>query len=152
MAYQTKYNPINKTKYIGTKKIICRSLWERSFAKYCDNNDKIVKWAVEPFSIPYFDAGTKKNRRYFPDFYLEMEDGKKIIVEIKPHTQTKPPTSTRRTKRTFLAEQTYMTNQSKWFACDKFCKEKGWEFKVVTEKTLEAMGITIIKVIRKKKA
>ena len=145
MAYKTKFNPKNRSKYIGkTGNIICRSLWERSFAKYCDENKNIVRWAIEPFSIPYFDYGTHKNRKYFPDFFVEYEDGKKMVIEIKPFKETNPPESAKNTKKYLIAEQTYATNMSKWKFAKILCDKKGWEFHVVTERTLEQMGIPII--------
>lgn len=146
MAYKTKFNPKNRSKYIGkTGNIICRSLWERSFAKYCDESKEIIKWAIEPFAIPYFDYGTQKNRKYFPDFYLEKENGMIMVVEIKPFKETHPPETAKNSKKYFIAEQTYATNMSKWKSAKALCEKKGWEFCVVTEQTLEQMGIPIIK-------
>jgi hypothetical protein len=151
-GYSGRYKLKNKSKYVGDKlNIYYRSLWERSFCKWCDTSRKVVKWAIEPFSIPYFDRGTNKNRRYNPDFYIEMEDGKKFLIEIKPDYETKPPKMRKGTKKYILAEQTYQTNQSKWYSAIEYCKQKGWSFKVVTEYTLEQMGIKILSKPRKKR-
>lgn len=151
-SYRGYYKPRNKSKYIGNKSsIIWRSLWERSFCKYCDSNNKIVKWAIEPFTIPYYDKGTNKYRRYYPDFFIEMEDGTKYLIEIKPDYETKPPKMKKGSKKYLLAEQTYHTNQSKWKTAEKYCVNKGWIFKVVTEHTLKKMGIKIITSLPKKK-
>ena len=145
MSYTTKFVPKNKHKYLGSKLIICRSLWERSFAKYCDDSKRILKWAVEPFSIVYYDEGKKKNREYFPDFYIELEDGRKMVIEIKPLKETLPPTSKRGKTRKYLKEEsTFITNQCKWKTANEFCERNGWKFVVFTEKTLSNMGIKII--------
>ena len=44
MAYKGKYKPKNRNKYKGDPtKIIYRSLWERRFMVYCDENPSIIK-------------------------------------------------------------------------------------------------------------
>lgn len=145
-GYSGYFKPRNKSKYIGDKRsIIYRSLWERGLCKWCDGNKKVMKWAIEPFAIPYFDKGTNKHRKYYPDFYIEMENGDKYIMEVKPDYETKPPKMKKGTKKYIIAEQTYMTNQSKWEHANEFCKQKGWLFKVITEHTLKDMGIKLIK-------
>lgn len=151
-SYKGHYTPKNKCKYIGDKsKIVWRSLWERSFCKWCDNNIKVVKWVIEPFAIPYFDKGNNKSRRYYPDFFIEMANGKKYLIEIKPDHETKPPQMKKGTKRYLLAEQTFYTNQSKWETAERYCESKGWGFRVITEHTLKSMGIKIITSLPKKK-
>jgi len=96
-----------------------RSSWEKKFASWCDNNSKVKYWGCEVIHIKYYDTLQQKARRYFPDFFLEMEDGKKIIVEIKPKNQTH-----------------LQNNIDKWNAATLFCKQKGIEFIVMTEKEL----------------
>jgi hypothetical protein len=151
-GYSGRYKLKYKSKYVGDKhNVYYRSLWERAFCKWCDYNKRVVKWAIEPFSIPYFDKGNHKYRRYNPDFYIEMENGKKYLIEIKPDYETKPPKMRKGTKKYILAEQTFKTNQSKWYSATEYCKKRGWEFKVVTEITLEQMGINVLKTPKRKK-
>ena len=55
MAYSGKFIPKNRNKYKGNpKKIVYRSLWERSFMKYCDSNPSILEWSSEEIIIPYY--------------------------------------------------------------------------------------------------
>ena len=49
---------------------------------------------------------------------------------------TKPPKQKRKTKKFLQEAATYAVNQEKWRAADIFCQERGWEFKLVTEKHL----------------
>ncbi len=120
-------------------------MWERSFAGYCDRNNNIVQWSVEPFTIPYFDVGQRKYRKYWPDFWIKKSDGTILLIEIKPEYQTKPPQKPKRkTKKALLAEQTWLTNKSKWQAAREFCDQKGWKFQILTEKTLRNIGIKIL--------
>lgn len=145
MAYKTIYKPKKLKKYIGNaKNIICRSLWERSFAIWCDKNKEIKRWSVEPFAISYFDVARNKNRKYYPDFYIEFDDGRKFIIEVKPFRQTKEPTN-KKSKQYIYEKYTYITNVCKWEQAKKLCKQKGWEFVLFTEKQFDHYGIKILK-------
>lgn len=152
-GYIGKYTIKNTNKYIGNiHNITYRSLWERSFCKWCDTNKSVLKWAIEPFKIPYVDKGSGKHRKYNPDFYIEMKDGKKFVIEVKPDHETRPPKKMKRkSKRYYLAESTYMTNTSKWETAKLYCEAKGWLFRIVTEHTMKDMGIKIITTPRRKK-
>ena len=62
---------------------------------------------------------------------------KKYIIEIKPNRQTKPPAKPKRQTKGYLREAyEYAKNQAKWEAADEWCKDRGYEFKVFTEKEL----------------
>ncbi len=144
-GYKGRYKPRNKSKYVGDKRnIIYRSLWERSFCKWCDRSNNVIKWALEPLMISYFDQGKNKYRKYHPDFYMEMANGDKLLVEVKPDYETKPPKMKKGTKRYIIAESTFITNQSKWIAAREYCKQKGWKFQIVTEHVMKDMGIKLI--------
>ena len=43
------------------------------------------------------------------------------------------PNPKRKTKSWAYAVRMYVTNMAKWEAARKYCKKKGWEFKIVTE-------------------
>ncbi|RLA61616.1 MAG: hypothetical protein DRQ78_08580, partial [Epsilonproteobacteria bacterium] len=93
---------------------------------------------------PYFDRGKNKYRKYHPDFYMEMANGNKLLIEVKPDYETKPPKMKKGTKRYLIAESTFITNQSKWIAAREYCKQKGWKFQIVTEHVMKDMGIKLI--------
>jgi len=137
-----KFIPRHPEKYKGNPKgIIYRSSLELEFCNYLDNNPHVLEWASEEFCIPYFDPAKNKPRRYFPDFWMKAKKGDKIktmVVEIKPYSQTKPPNIKGRKKKETLIKEavTYSTNEAKWDAAEQFCKTKGWEFVIVTEKEL----------------
>ena len=72
MSYKGIYKPENPKKYIGdANQIVYRSLWERKMFRYCDTNEKILKWASEEIAIRYFNPVKKRVARYFPDIYIE---------------------------------------------------------------------------------
>lgn len=141
MSYKGIYKPTNPKKYMGdVKQVVYRSLWERHFMRYCDNNDKVLRWASEEISIRYYNPMKKRIARYFPDFYVEYEKKgggvKKCLIEIKPERETKPPKAKKRTKNSLIAESLYTQNQAKWKACEEFCLDNGLEFRILTEKDL----------------
>lgn len=146
MAYKSKFRPKNKHKYIGDlNRIICRSTWERSLAKWADQNAAVIKWGIEVLVIPYYDKGNGKRRRYFTDFYFEFKDGSKMVVEVKPENQTKAPRAPQRKTRKYLEKvKTYATNTSKWEAATKFCNENNMAFHIWTEKHLRQLGLKIL--------
>ena len=138
---QGYYNIKNIEKYLCSKngkRPFCRSSWEFKFCSYLDNSPYIKKWGSECIAIPYYDTVKQKSRKYFPDFYFEKITGEKFVVEIKPHRETRPPRNgKKKSKKTMLHEtQVYETNQCKWSQTEKFCQERGFIFKIITEKQL----------------
>jgi len=142
MYHKRKYKPIYPEKYEGDPtSIIMRSSWETRFALWCDRNPAIVKWSSEETVIPYRCHTDNRLHRYFVDFRIKLKqtDGtiKTYIVEIKPHAQTKPPEYPGKKTRRFITESyTFIKNQSKWKAAEEWCKDRGYEFKIITEKEL----------------
>lgn len=110
--------------------------------QYCDRRENILEWGSEEFFIPYFDPTTNKVRKYFPDFYLKIEDKnktvKKYIVEVKPKRQTiKPEKTNRKKQKTYLNEVlTYEKNKAKWAAAREWCADRRLEFEIITEENL----------------
>ena len=114
--HQGVYVPRHPEKVIGGE-LICRSGWEMSFARWCDDNPRVMEWGMETVCIQYrnpaavdLDACRKYNanpadpnnwpvNNYYPDFYVcirddDDEDGTKVvkmIIEIKPFNQTQRP-------------------------------------------------------------
>ena len=143
MSYKGRYTPQNPKKYRGDyNNIIYRSLWELKFMKYCDRSASILEWGSEEIIIPYISPWDNRVHRYFPDFYIKVRqsDGKvkKMIIEVKPKKQCKPPTTTpkRKTQRWFNEVETWGVNEAKWKAAVPWCEDKGMEFKILTEDDL----------------
>ena len=114
--------------------IILRSSWEVKFALWCDKNPSVVKWNSEETVIPYRCPTDNKIHRYFVDFRITLSNGKTYLVEIKPAAQTEPPVFPGRRTQRFLAESlTFVKNQAKWKAATEYAKDRGWEFKIITE-------------------
>ncbi len=137
MAYKTYFRPINKNKYMGNiDDIHCRSLWERRFCKYLDENKNITKWGFELIKIPYISTTDNKIHIYIPDFIMETKSKEITIIEIKPLKQTKEPKLKKNKKYSIQECLTYNMNTSKWSSATNYCKSKGWHFKILTEKDL----------------
>lgn len=140
--HQGKFKPKHPEKYAGdATNIIYRSSWELKFMNWCDNSMNVLKYSSEETIIPYRCPTDNRFHRYFVDFKIQIKsrDGlvKTYLVEVKPSTQTQPPTYPgRQTKRYLTEALTFMKNQAKWEAAVQYCKERGWEFKIITEKEL----------------
>jgi hypothetical protein len=149
VSYKGRFRPVNPSKYKGDHtKIIYRSLWEFKFFKYIDEHPDVIWWQSEEVIVPYRSPIDGRMHRYFPDVILckKIPGGtiETIMIEIKPFKQTIAPdiskknaTKTGRVSRRYLNEvKTFGVNEAKWAAARKFCSEKGWVFKVFTEKEL----------------
>ena len=148
---QGEFNLKHHKKYIGSKTPIYRSSYEERAFNYCDWNENVVRWASELIEIPYYFEFDQKNHKYVTDIYMEVKtnNGKivKYVVEIKPKSQNvfdenyktpKPPK-----KKTTRALANYRhkiveqeRNKAKWLSAIKFCKARGYIFKIMTEEDL----------------
>ena len=143
MAYRGKYYPSFPRKYKGDPtNIIYRSLWERKFMVYCDKNAKILEWGSEEIALPYISPHDSRDHRYFPDFYIKVQEItgkiKRYLIEVKPLKQTTKPKKPKRQTKGYIREAfEYARNQAKWKAAREYCADRMWEFKVITEKELD---------------
>jgi hypothetical protein len=107
------------------------------FANWCDKNPSIVRWSSEETIVPYRCPTDGKIHRYFVDFKITVKEGKTFLVEVKPAKQTLPPVYPGRQTQRYLTESMlFIKNQAKWEAARNYCKDRGWEFKIITEKEL----------------
>ena len=141
MSYKGKFIPKNPSKYAGdSTNIIWRSTWERKVMDWLDQTESVVYWSSEELAIKYYNPIDNKIHRYFPDFIVKVKkkDGTVMthVLEVKPEYQTKQPVRKRKTQKFINEYVTYTINQSKWKAATEFCKDRGWQFRILTEKNL----------------
>jgi hypothetical protein len=138
MFHKRKFIPIFPEKYTGDPtNIIMRSSWETRFASWCDKNPSVLKWSSEETIIPYKCPTDNRIHRYFVDFKITVTTGRTYLVEVKPKTQTQPPIYPgKRTQRYLQESLAFIKNQAKWEAANEFAKDRGWEFKIITEHEL----------------
>jgi hypothetical protein len=141
MSYKGKYKPSYPQKYKGDPtNIIYRSLWERKFMVYCDTRENILEWGSEEICLPYRSPVDNRIHRYFPDFYIKVNENgtiKKYLIEVKPKKQTiEPKVQKRKTKGYIYEVVEYAKNQAKWRAAREFCEDRQWQFKIITEDEL----------------
>lgn len=164
--HQGYFKPSKPEKCLSTTNVY-RSSWELKFMEWCDRNPLIERWASEPVSVQYKNPVSnleycKKNglnpkdpknwklANYWTDFWIELrqKDGtiKKIFIEIKPYSQTQPPkvvneSAPLKEQKRFIREaETYAVNKAKWQAAKTYFNQRGCDFVVFTEKTLEKLG------------
>lgn len=132
-GYFDVYEP---KKYVGKRPIIYRSSYEKKFMFKMEANPKVVKWTSETLVIPYQSVDVihgkrvLKNHKYFTDFVVWTSDGKKYVVEVKP--QSLVPLN----ENEIRINPAKRKNAIKWNAAIKWCKNNGYEFKIVTENHL----------------
>ena len=117
-----------KGTYVSTKSgkiCVYRSGWELVYFQYLDENPDVLHWESENFIIEYVsNHSTGRLRKYIPDFYVEYADGTKTVEEIKP--------SKKLTQRLILKKHNM---------ADVWCREKGYEFRIITEIELKELGL-----------
>lgn len=101
-----------------------RSLWERKVMLYFDRSTSVHLWSSEKIEVPYISPKDDKWHTYYPDFWVlyTKKDGTvgEAIIEVKPKSQKR-----------------WKVNKAKWKAAREMCKEKGWDFIVLTEKEIQ---------------
>jgi len=141
-TYKGIFKPRNPVKYKGdAHNIIYRSRWEAVFMKYLDDHPDVQEWASEELAIPYRSPIDGRVHRYFPDFWVKKlnREGKTdvVVVEIKPFKETAEPTPQKNLTKRYLYEvKTWGVNSAKWAEARKYCKNRGWDFIIITEKEL----------------
>lgn len=142
MSYKGYFKAKVPTKYKGNPtNIIYRSSYELKLMMYLDRNPNVLEWASEEFFVPYKSPIDGRIHRYFPDFWVKKRNSggliETIVIEVKPKKQTVPPSPQKNVSKKYLYEVAeWGKNQAKWEAANKYCKQKGWKFMIVTEKEL----------------
>lgn len=94
-----------------------KSSWELEYMKWCENNEDVLLYEYEPFSIEYYHMNNL--RHYIPDFLVCFNDGSRKLVEIKPSC--------------FLDAQ---INLDKFKAAREYCQKLLMEFEVLSENNI----------------
>ncbi len=144
--------------------VFYRSSWEQRIMIWLDSNPSIKKWTAESIEIPYqvseYNNGdlNLKSRRYYPDFYYEIEDKNgeitKVVAEVKPMAEyndvlllsekkfdIKKDASLKQLKSIEYRFKMANKNLAKWETIIKYCKLKGWKFIVITEQHLKKFNL-----------
>ena len=137
-----KFKPVNPHKYNGNPtKIIYRSGLELKVMMRFDHDPQIIEWSSEEIVVPYRCKTDNRIHRYFVDFVIKVQQSngkiKTYMVEVKPYAQTLEPKKGKKKQKTFINEvMTYAKNFSKWQAAKEYCKDRNWEFQIITEKEI----------------
>lgn len=86
---------------------------ERDYIYLLEIDPNVISYQGQPFKIFYQDLG--KSKTYTPDFWVQRNKQGQVI-EVKPNSQINKP-----------------DNQKLWRIITNWCREKGWEFLVVTD-------------------
>lgn len=152
MADKGIFVPKNPQKYIGTnvKNITYRSSWELSAMMVWDQNANVLFWMSESLptktrhesGVAYRNPFTGRQTIYLPDFFVIYIDknGKKHaeVIEIKPSDEVPSMFGGPRGRLSQLKEARRIVNAAKFLAATKHCVERGWYFRIMTEKDMFA--------------
>ena len=47
---------------------------------YCDKNTKILEWGSEEIALPYISPHDSRVHRYFPDFYIKVQENTSVTA------------------------------------------------------------------------
>ena len=145
-TYKGRYRIKKPEKYMGDpQKVVYRSLWERQAFRWCEDRDDVVSWSSEETVVPYVCPTDKRAHRYFIDLKIKFTNGRIVLVEIKPKSQTQPPKKpSRQTKKYITEVMTYVKNEAKWKAAQKYAADRGYYFEIWTEDTLKQLGMKLL--------
>lgn len=102
-----------------------RSSWELLYMKFLDEDPHVVSYKYEQVIVPYIsNVNSGMIKRYYPDFLVEYDDGRSVLVEIKPTNK--------------LTNRLVM---KKLVAAEQWCKEHNATLDVVTEVELKGWGL-----------
>lgn len=113
-----------------------------------DTSSSFIEWSSEETIIPYYsplDRPGSKARRYFVDFKVKKKCPRTgivttYLVEVKPKGQTRPPKQPAKMTKRYLEEvKQWGVNEAKWNAAIEYCKNRGYQFLILTE---EHLGLT----------
>lgn len=143
-TYKGLFNPKNPDKYKGNpSNIIYRSRWELMVMSRFDLDPNVIWWSSEETIIPYRSPLDNKYHRYFVDFTVKLKTSegktKTVLIEVKPSAQTKPPIieESKKKSRKYINEvMRWGINSAKWKAAKDYCKDRGFEFMIMTEAEL----------------
>lgn len=117
-----------RIEYVSSKtgqRCQCRSGWEVKYLTWLDANPDVASFVYEPFKLPYTsNKRTGKVRNYIPDVLVTYVDARTVLVEIKPSKRVSRP-----------------VNMKKAQAAKGLCLTNSWEYSLVTEKELKALGL-----------
>lgn len=113
--------------YVSIKAGECkfRSSWEEKFMYYLDADPNVATWSYEKLVLEYVsNKRTGKIRKYYPDFYVEMSTGEKLVIEIKQRRKLDN-----------------ITVKKKSAAAERWCMIHKASYKIITELELRDMGL-----------
>jgi hypothetical protein len=94
--------------------------WELAFAEILDSAKIVKRFKKNPFVIPYLYKG--EIRTFIPDYFVELLDGRKFVVELKGHYE-------RRSRV-----------RAKFMAAFRYCVEHDYEWVIIQEKPTQSLS------------
>jgi len=152
MNYKQGIFPItNENKYNGdlSQKIVYRSSWEYRLMEWLDISPLVKFWNSEDVVIPYvFPKESNNVHRYFVDFYVELINGSKFLLEVKPAKYQSIESFNK--EKSEKVKYEYLKNLAKWTYAKQYAKLNKMKFCILEEKHI-ALFIAKVEELRKSK-
>lgn len=122
----------------GGGQVPFESSLERDWLQLLDFDDNVIAVREQPFSIQYVtDEGV---RRYTPDVLVEFAGHlgrvRTVVYEVKPQDEL---------------EQSFLMLRPRFKAAVAYCRSRGWQFKIVTEKRIRTPKLGNVQFLRRYK-
>jgi hypothetical protein len=100
----------------------------------------ILSWASEEITIPYLSPVDGKWHKYYPDFVVKVKNKdnttRTMMLEVKPKKQTQQPIPQHHVTQRYITEVPTSGVTGEMESLSKYCLDRGWEFKIITEEHL----------------
>ena len=111
---------------------------------------RFLEWGSEEIALPYISPHDSRVHRYFPDFYIKVQENtgkiKRYLIEVKPLKQTTKPKKPKRQTKGYIREAfEYARNQAKWKAAREYCKDLNGIYDTNRERVTSMSTFTDIK-------
>lgn len=131
-----RFIPKNPQKYAGNpNNVMFRSSWELRVMQFFDTSASVIKWASEEVKIPYVSPLDGLVHNYYPDFIVIYTDKagniQKDLVEVKPASQ-----SLAEKAKSDRDKAALLVNLAKWKFAEQWAKQRGMNFRVITENSI----------------
>lgn len=118
----------------GSQAVDFESSLERDWLEQLDFDPRVVELQVQPFSLEHEVEG--KRRRYTPDVLAVWQHStvrETIVYEVKFRDDLR---------------DNWVDYRPRFVAATRYCRERGWRFKIMTERRIRTPMLSAVKFLR----
>lgn len=118
----------------GSQAVDFESSLERDWLEQLDFDPRVVELQIQPFSLEHEVEGSR--RRYTPDVLAVWQHGsvrETIVYEVKFRDDLR---------------DNWVDYRPRFVAATRYCRERGWRFKIMTERRIRTPMLSSVKFLR----